>query len=95
MPANILLPEGLCAGLAQLLQDGRELAKFSIWSAMDTVDPVGRAMARLVALRLHAWLRDGSFLDNVQESLTDLPFGINLFDSHTDSAVQRLVAGNL
>lgn len=88
------LPKGPRADLLQLIRDSRDMAQFSIQSAMDTTDSVGRAMASSVALRLHAWLCDGSFPENVREQLRDLPFdGAHLFDEHADSAVQRLFSG--
>lgn len=87
-----VVPEEARTILSQAIQDGRDVAKFTIHCGLNTTDSTGRAISTSVALRRHAWMWFTVFFGDVQASLMDTPFdGYHLFGDKADSALEHFV----
>ena len=69
------------------IRERRREDHHTVW--LNTTDSLGRAIASLVVLRRHAWLRSTGFSEDVQAGLMDMPFDDSrLFCKKADSALE-------
>ncbi|EMP36716.1 hypothetical protein UY3_06111, partial [Chelonia mydas] len=85
------LPEDTSQEFLAILDEGRNVAKASLWAASDAVDSAARSITMAMSMRRASWLMSSGISTEAQQSIHNLPFdGLALFAEQRDTRLHGL-----